>query len=181
MVAGGGGRSSMGTSSLGGDGGDLSNSAMGASSGMGDTELLSIADNFMGDTLAILITFSHLRETGGEVHTQVLNARSSEQGAHSTVFRKFKVPYLIKSRGTSTCYCYSPRTIQRTTFPIERQQLSGSAPDELRDLEAIKELFIVVHSCSFDARVGLSDDVFIVRTSLTGKLSVEILLRSCIV
>lgn len=56
MVAGGGGRSSMGTSSLGGDGGDLSNSAIGANSGIGDTELLSIADNFIGDTLAALQT-----------------------------------------------------------------------------------------------------------------------------
>lgn len=58
MVAGGGGKSSMGTSSLGGEGGDLSNSAIGASSGIGDTELLSIADNFIGDTLAILKTFN---------------------------------------------------------------------------------------------------------------------------
>lgn len=56
MVAGGGGRSSMGTSSLGGDGGDLSNSAIGANSGIGDTELLSIADNLIGDTLAALLT-----------------------------------------------------------------------------------------------------------------------------
>lgn len=54
MVAGGGGRSSIGTSSLGGEGGDLSNSAIGANSGIGDTELLSIADNFMGDTLTFL-------------------------------------------------------------------------------------------------------------------------------
>lgn len=56
MVAGGGGKSSMGTSSFGGDGGDLSNSAMGANSGIGDTELLSMADNLMGDTLAALLT-----------------------------------------------------------------------------------------------------------------------------
>lgn len=61
MVAGGGGRSSIGTSSFGGDGGDLSNSAIGASSGIGDTELLSIADNFIGDTLAILTTFDSPR------------------------------------------------------------------------------------------------------------------------
>lgn len=56
MVAGGGGKSSIGTSSLGGEGGDLSNSAIGANSGIGDTELLSIADNFMGDTLAVSLT-----------------------------------------------------------------------------------------------------------------------------
>jgi hypothetical protein len=41
-VVGGGGRSSMGRVSSGGVGGVLSNSAMGAISGMGDTELLSI-------------------------------------------------------------------------------------------------------------------------------------------
>lgn len=69
MVAGGGGRSSMGTSSLGGEGGDLSNSAMGASSGIGDTELLSIADNFMGDTLPTLKNVEHLRTTGGQTAT----------------------------------------------------------------------------------------------------------------
>lgn len=39
---GGGGKSSMGNVSSGGVGGDLSNSAMGAVSGMGETELLSI-------------------------------------------------------------------------------------------------------------------------------------------
>lgn len=65
MVAGGGGRSSMGTSSLGGEGGDLSNSAMGASSGIGDTELLSIADSFMGDTLPVVAT-AHSPPTGGQ-------------------------------------------------------------------------------------------------------------------
>lgn len=58
-VAGGGGKSSIGTSSFGGEGGDLSNSAIGANSGIGDTELLSIADNFMGDTLTVLLNFSH--------------------------------------------------------------------------------------------------------------------------
>ena len=95
MVAGGGGRSSIGTSSLGGDGGDLSNSAIGASSGMGDTELLSIADNFMGDTLAILRTFSHPRDTGGEVPAKVRKRPHEQLGpldkdfhvkVHSSVF-----------------------------------------------------------------------------------------------
>lgn len=65
MVAGGGGRSSIGTSSLGGDGGDLSNSAIGASSGIGDTELLSIADNFIGDTLAAFTTTHNPPRFGG--------------------------------------------------------------------------------------------------------------------
>lgn len=101
MVAGGGGRSSIGTSSLGGDGGDLSNSAIGASSGMGDTELLSIADNFMGDTLAILKTFSHLRWTGGEVHTEVSNARGGGQ-IHSRTDFTFTVLYLINVHDTAT-------------------------------------------------------------------------------
>lgn len=41
-VVGGGGRSSIGNVSSGGVGGVLSNSAMGASSGIGDTELLSM-------------------------------------------------------------------------------------------------------------------------------------------
>lgn len=66
MVAGGGGKSSIGTSSLGGEGGDLSNSAIGANSGIGDTELLSIADNFMGDTLAVSLTLFISGLTGGQ-------------------------------------------------------------------------------------------------------------------
>lgn len=77
MVAGGGGRSSIGTSSFGGEGGDLSNSAIGASSGIGDTELLSIADNFIGDTLAILTTFSPPGQTGGTMLTKVTEERES--------------------------------------------------------------------------------------------------------
>lgn len=80
MVAGGGGRSSIGTSSLGGDGGDLSNSAIGASSGIGDTELLSIADNFIGDTLADCSTNHNTPTTGG--YTEVSESHWSYRKSH---------------------------------------------------------------------------------------------------
>lgn len=82
IVAGGGGRSSIGTSSLGGDGGDLSNSAIGASSGIGDTELLSIADNFIGDTLAILTAFTHPRNSGGTTR-ETRETSHTNTNAHS--------------------------------------------------------------------------------------------------
>lgn len=100
MVAGGGGKSSIGTSSLGGDGGDLSNSAMGASSGIGDTELLSIADNFMGDTLVFFCTSSHLRWAGGETHTKVM--RSPPERLNFRNFTDSTRFYLIQFTAMST-------------------------------------------------------------------------------
>lgn len=93
MVAGGGGRSSIGTSSLGGEGGDLSNSAMGASSGIGDTELLSIADNFIGDTLAILTTFN---TPGAPEERSLATTAQNASTQHS------QVPLILSLRSQST-------------------------------------------------------------------------------
>lgn len=143
MVAGGGGRSSMGTSSLGGEGGDLSNSAIGASSGIGDTELLSIADNFIGDTLAILKTFN----TPGTPEERSLvataqNASTQHAQVQLILSLRSRSTYSIKAawnvRDAGELLHYSP------TFPVRCRPVSGLAPEQLQNLEAIKVLFIVV-------------------------------------
>lgn len=67
---GGGGRSSMGSSSWGGVGGVLSNSAIGASSGTGATELLSIADSFSGDTLPAFLTIVTTMESAASARAR---------------------------------------------------------------------------------------------------------------